>query len=149
MAMWKKIGIAVLVLVLLAGAATGIYFGVTAAQEAKEPKGIHYTMDYMEDEYVIGDKMVLRITAQDDVAFTSMKYTIDSGEDESLTVTTGETAENTKLDEKDGKYFIDTGIEVINTTGMKAGTHVVQIYVVQDTTQILLVEKVFKLTEAA
>lgn len=145
----KKIGIALIVLVVLAGISTGIYFGVKASKEEKQADEIYYNLDYIEDQYVAGDMIVLRVSAQDDKAFTAMKYSIDSGEEKTLTVTTGKTEGNSKLDVKNGEYFIDTGIEVIDSTGLKTGTHVLQVYTMQDTTKILIFEKVFKIADAA
>lgn len=149
MAMWKKIGIAVLVLVLLAGIGTGIYFIVKASQENAKPAEVYQEIDFLEDSYIAGEKIVLRAKFQDDKAFTSIKYSIDSGEEKALESTTGETADNEDLDGKNGEFYIDSGIETLDTTGLKTGTHVLQIYTVQDNVQILQYEHIFTIKAAA
>lgn len=149
MAMWKKIGIAVLVLVLLAGIGVGTYFIVDAVRGENEPQGSYHEIDFLEDSYTEGEKIVLRAKFQDDKAFTSIKYSIDSGEEKALESTTGETADNEDLDGKNGDFYIDSGIETLDTTGLKTGTHVLQIYTVQDNVQILQYEHIFTIKAAA
>ena len=147
--MWKKIGIAVLVLVLLAGIGTGIYFIVKASQDNAKSAEVYQEIDFLEDSYTEGEKIVLRAKFQDDKAFTSIKYSIDSGEEKALESTTGETADNEDLDGKNGDFYIDSGIETLDTTGLKTGTHVLQIYTVQDNVQILQYEHIFTIKAAA
>ena len=149
MAMWKKIGIAVLVLVLLAGVGVGTYFIVDAVRGENEPKSAFQKIEFLEDSYTEGEQIVLRAKFQDDEKFSAIKYSIDSGEEKTLESTTGETADNEDFDAKNGEFYIDSGIETIDTTGMKAGTHVLQIYTVQDNVQTLQYEHIFTIKAAA
>ena len=148
MATWKKVGIAVLVLVILAGIGVGTFFIVKAVKNKKTPDGVVYSYRYIEDEYFAGEKMVLEVVAQDKTAFTSMKYTIDSGEETTLKATTGESKNNPQIEEKNGEFYIDSGVQVIDISALDVGTHVIKISVTHDTTQILLFEFVFKIVNA-
>ena len=149
MATWKKVGIAVLVLVILAGIGVGTFFIVKAVKNKKTPDGVVYSYRYLEDEYFAGEKMVLEVIAQDKTAFTAMKYTIDSGEETTLKATTGETKDNAELNAKKGDYYIDSGTQTIETMDLQAGTHVLTVFVYHDTTRVILFEHVFKITDAA
>ena len=148
MATWKKVGIAVLVLVILAGIGVGTFFIVKAVKNKKTPDGVVYSYRYIEDEYFAGEKMVLEVVAQDKTAFTAMKYTIDSGEETTLKATTGESKNNPQIEEKNGEFYIDSGVQVIDISALDVGTHVIKISVTHDTTQILLFEFVFKIVNA-
>lgn len=144
--MWKKIGIAVLVLVLLAGVSTGIYFIV---KNEKAPTGEYNHMQYLEDEYVVGEKIVFNFVSQSDSAYTAMKYTINSGDEIAVETQKGETKNDAKLDAKNGEYYISSGTQTIETTELKAGTHVLTFYVYHDTTRVIAYEHVFKIVDPA
>lgn len=148
MATWKKILIGIVVVVLLAGIGVGTYFIVKSVKDKKTPDGVVYSYRYLEDEYFAGEKMVLEVIAQDKTAFTAMKYTIDSGEETTLKATTGESKNNPQIEEKNGEFYIDTGVQVIDISALDVGTHVIKISVTHDTTQILLFEFVFKIVNA-
>lgn len=147
--MWKKVLIGILIVVVLAGIGVGIFFGVKAAKDKKPVNGENFSTDYLEDEYVKGEKIVLKTVSQSDKAYTSMKYAIDSGEEKSLDVTVGETKNNAELNAKKGDYYIDSGTQTIETTDLQAGTHVLTVYVYHDTTRVILFEHVFKVKDAA
>lgn len=144
--MWKKIGIALLVIVILAGIGTGVYFIV---QASRTTEGEYHQEKYLEAEYIAGEKIVFNSISQSDSAYTAMKYTIDSGEEIAVDTQKGETKNNAELDAKNGEYYISSGTQTIETTELKAGTHVLTFYVYHDTTRVILFEHVFKIVEAA
>ncbi len=146
--MWKKILIGIVVVILLAGIGVGTFFIVKSVKDKKTPDGVVYSYRYLEDEYFAGEKMVLEVVAQDKTAFTAMKYTIDSGEETTLKATTGESKNNPQIEEKNGEFYIDSGVQVIDISALDVGTHVIKISVAHDTTQILLFEFVFKIVNA-
>ena len=141
--MWKKIGITLITLIVLAGIGTGIYFAVKAARDNVSQTGTYQEIQFLEDNYAEGEQIVLRAKFQDDKEFSAIKYSIDSGEEKTFESVTGKAADNENLDVKNGEFFIDSGIETIDTTGLKVGTHVLQIYTMQDNVQILQTEHIF------
>lgn len=148
--MWKKVIIGILIVVILAGIGVGIYFGVSAKKKNDSAvDGEVFQTLYLQDEYVKGEKIVFKTVSQADKAYTSMKYAIDSGEETALTVKTGETKDNDALDAKDGDYYVDSGVQTLETTDLQVGTHVLTVYVYHDTTRVILFEHILKVTEAA
>lgn len=144
--MWKKILIGVLVVAILACIGVGVYFIV---QATRTNDGEYHTEQYLEKEYKKGEKIVFKSVSQSDKEYTSMKYAIDSGEEQDLDVTVGETKNNTELNKKNGDFYIDSGTQAIETGNLQAGTHVLTVYVYHDTTRVILFEHVFKITDAA
>ena len=130
--MWKKVLIGILIVVVLAGIGVGIYFGVKAAKDKKTPDGVVYSHNYLEDTYFVGEKMPVEIVAQDKTAFTAMSYTIDSGEQTTFETTKGESENNPQLDKKNGEFFIDSGVQVIDISELNIGTHVLKVYITQE-----------------
>jgi len=146
MALWKKILIGIIVVILLAGIGVGTYFIIEAT---RTNDGEYHKEQYLEEEYKVGEKIVFKTVSQSDKAYTSMKYAIDSGEETALTATMGETKNNPDLNKKHGDYYIDSGTQTIETTDLQSGTHVLTVYVYHDTTRVILFEHVFKITDAA
>lgn len=144
MATWKKILIGIVVVVLLAGIGVGTYFIVKSVKDKKTPDGVVYSNKYLEDTYFVGEKMPVEIIAQDKTAFTAMSYTIDSGEQTTFETTKGESENNPQLDKKNGEFYIDTGVQVLDISELNIGTHVFKVYITHDATQSFLFEHVFK-----
>lgn len=120
----------------VAAAAIGIAFGVKSCQTEKSEEGnVNFSIEYLNDNYAAGDTAVFRIKAYSDVEPSSIVYTFDNGEERTLTSKVGETSE----DEKDlGKYFIDSGTETLDLTGVSVGEHLIKFYVYEGETRIAL-----------
>ena len=144
MATWKKVLIGILIVVVLAAIGVGTFFIVKSVKDKKTPDGVVYSHNYLEDTYFVGEKMPVEIVAQDKTAFTAMSYTIDSGEQTTFETTKGESENNPQLDKKNGEFYIDTGVQVIDISELNIGTHVFKVYITHDATQSFLFEHVFK-----
>ena len=143
----KKTLIGILVGILIAGAIVGAGFGINAAVKAnKKVEGVKVVETLLEDEYKSGGKAAYNLTLQADKAITSVKYRVDSGEETSITnVTTGETKNNKKLNEKNGKYYAETGVQTLELTNLSVGTHVIEFIQYQGETSVIVHTHIFKI----
>ncbi len=124
----KKIIIFILIALIAVGVGFGVYALVSKNNTYKDNKdNLTARIDLLEDEYAVGEKMILRIIATADVQFTSLKYAINNGEEVALNVTTGKSADLDKAIGS-GKYYVDSGAEIIDTTSMTAGYYTLVIY---------------------
>lgn len=121
----KKVIIFILILLLGAGAAFGISMAVKSCSD-KENK-VAAKVSLLEDEYAIGDIVTFRVEATSDVELVSMTYVLNAGTEQSMTVKTG-TAEELDINVGNGKYGIDTGVEMIDTADMAAGNYIIAFY---------------------
>lgn len=148
----KKIIVAILAIAILGCA----IWGITAIVKAKKSdnsgneKNVTYRVDLMEDEYTVGEKIILRVIATSDVQFTSIKYSINNGTATAFSVTSGESKD---FEEAigDGKYYVDSGAEMIDTSTMTPGYYTLVIYAsdADEATYTLTKDPiVFKLNEA-
>lgn len=146
----KKILITVLIVLLSAGAIIGAGFGINACvQEKKKSGGIYKTISYIEEEYSADDTMVFKVVAQSDKAITAVKYTIDNGTETAVTSKTGETKNNDGLKERNGAYYLDSGIEIVDISELTAGTHVATFYLYQDTVRTEIGVFIFRILPSA
>lgn len=81
-------------------------------------------LTYLESEYNVGDPIPFRLEVTSNTKFTKMTYSLNNGTDVSVTVKTGETQE---MDNQfgNGKYFIDSGTEIIETDNLQAGYYTI------------------------
>ena len=96
----KKLWVWFLVLVLCLGAIAGAFFigRLTADKNFGQEKtkgNTTYKVEYLQDSYVQGDSIVFEIIATSDVKFTSLTFSVDNEEDETLNVKTGESKYST------------------------------------------------------
>lgn len=122
----KKLFIWLLAIVLIAGACVGTYFlgkAVAHRPVVETTKGnTTYKVKYLTDSYVQGESLVFEIIATSDVKFNALKFSVDNGADEALSVKTGETKDLSKDDQVgSGKYFIRSEVKIIDTTDFDAG----------------------------
>lgn len=107
------------------GIGLGIFFGVRAANnnnkvdDAKNTS-IMYLQD--KDTFAAGEDVVVRIIKSSDKQMTKIAYSIDAGVEKDFTCTTGE-SKDAKESVGNGKYTVDTGIELISTAELSAGWH--------------------------
>ena len=82
----------------------------------------------IESKYAIGDIAMFRIRATSDIQMTRMTYKLNNGNEVEITVKSG-LSEDMESRFGKGKYYIDTGVEMINTTAMPAGNYVIAWYI--------------------
>ncbi len=145
----KKVLLWIFIPLIIIGIAVGGFFGIRALVDNNKKAGdIKVETQYLQDEYVANDTMVFKFTMQADKAITSVKYTIDNGEEVYLTGKSGEVKDNDDFDAKDGDYFYDTGVVTLALTDMRAGTHIMTVYAYQDTTRVEACTHIFRVADA-
>ncbi len=143
----KKLFLALIALILVAGIAIGIYFWVRPSTE-DNPGNVTYKVDLIEDQYNVGDKIIFRALATADVQLTSMTYVLNNGSETELTVKAGESEDANEVVGK-GKYYIDSGAQIIETSELSAGYYTLIIYAYDaDETRYVITSEpiVFKLS---
>ena len=123
----KKVWIFILTAILALGAVAGAFF-IGRWVETKSTKtettegNTTYRVQYLHDSYVQGESIVFEINVTSDVKLTSLSFSVDNAEDETLNVTTGESKDLTEENRiGNGKYFIRSEAKVIDTTDLPAG----------------------------
>ena len=125
--MKKILGVFLLVIFALL-AVLGISIGVKSCSKEEDNKNnITAQVTLLEDEYAISDIAMFRYVLTSDVELTKMTYVLNNGTEVIMTVKTGESSELEDA-EGSGKYYIDTGVEMINTADMTAGNYVIEAY---------------------
>ncbi|MBQ8427181.1 MAG: hypothetical protein IJX16_05435 [Clostridia bacterium] len=125
----KKIIVFILSALILIGAVVGIILIASncnskkANEENKETRVIKYLKD--DSTYVIGEKIVFEIECTSDKELTSLVYKINNGAGVSVASATGETENNENDIEGSGKYFLDSGVEFIDTSTMSEGYYTI------------------------
>lgn len=126
----KKIILWIVIAVIAIGAALGVFFTIRHyVKKDENPTNQTYRVDYLNSNktYVVGESIIFRVLYSSDVKMSSMTYVMNNAEEESLTVKTGESVD---ADETvgNGKFYVDTGAEVIETTGMAPGIYTFVFY---------------------
>ena len=122
----KKFLIGLLAVVLILGAALGIVLGVRSCNDKNE-NNIEYELTLIEDKYAVGDIVMFRYVVTADVELTKMVYILNDGSEVEMTVKTGKT-EDLEDAPGDGEFYIDTGVEMIDTADMNVGNFVFKAY---------------------
>lgn len=125
----KKVLIGILVILVAVLSALGIAIGVKSCSDktTENKNNITAEVSLLDEKYAIGDIVMFRYVVTSDVELTKMTYVLNNGTEVVMTVKTGEASE---LEDKvgSGKYYIDTGVEMINTEDMTAGNYVIKAY---------------------
>ena len=121
----KKLFLALIALLLVAGIAIGIYFWVRPSKD--NPGNVTYKVDLIESKYTVGDKIIFRASATADVQLTSMTYTLNNGSETEISVKAGESEDADEVVGK-GKYYINTGAQIIETAEFTPGYYTLVIY---------------------
>ena len=142
--MLKRLWVWILVAIIAIGAVVaGVIWAVQANKNKNKVDGIYIAERLMEDEYAQGEDIAVRFVFQSDKEFTALKYVLDNGEEQEITMKKGVSKEKSGLDEKNGEYYASTGLLVIDASGLAQGTHLFKVYVQQDTVTTLTIDVVF------
>lgn len=126
----KKFLIILLCVILAVGAGLGIFFIVRAANNKKDTNNTSANMKLLQDEYVIGEKIIFDYFVFSDVQYKRITYSLNNGSEQTLTgFKTGESKEHEEYRSGSGKYYIDTMAQIIDTTEMDAGYYTLVFYV--------------------
>ena len=128
--------IGVVLLVAIIGVST---FFIVRAVKKNDDKGPQYQILHIEDSYVQGEQIVLRVKMTSDKELVKMGYSLNNGEVKNFTVEKGKTEDATTDMPGSGEYFIDTGTELIETSSLSEGWYNIIIYVFDaDDTRIVV-----------
>lgn len=122
----KKLLVALLALVIAAAVVVGSIFTVRAIKDKKNTDEVLYSISYLAEEYVAGDTLVFGVRAYSDKEINTIVYTIDNGEEITVTVSAGETKE---ADADKGDYVVDSGTETVSLANLSVGEHLIKFYV--------------------
>ena len=102
------------------------------SNESKEDEttssGLLWSETLLDDWYIEGDDIAFRvlINSKNDV-YEKVTYSINNGKEQEVSVITGKVS-NEKQD-LGGKYYVDTGAEIIDSEDLGVGAYVVLFYV--------------------
>lgn len=121
----------IVVIILVAIIGCGAFFGVRSCNSASTTASENNTMykvSHLKDEYTIGKSILFSVFVTSDVELKTLSYTLNNSTETVIESTSGLSIDN--KDEKlgTGKYYIDSGTQMIDTTDMTAGYYVLVIY---------------------
>ena len=132
---WLKYLVAGLCIVAVVGATIGIVAGVRAKNKDEDKSDAlaqYYSIQYFEETQKTTQPGVLRAWAVGEKQFTKISYQIDTNAEITVTDATYDVADD-KWDKYDEEYedmnYIDTGVITINLSTLKAGKHIIQVFV--------------------
>ena len=118
----KKIIIILLAVLLAAGATIGIVFGVKSCNNKVGENNTVENVQMLKDEYKKGEKIIFNFYAYSDVEFISISFKLNNGSETTISgATTGESSEHENYQGKGGKYFIETGAQIIESSDLELG----------------------------
>ncbi len=131
---WLKWLIAGLCIVAVVGATIGIVVSVRNKEDETKSDALaqHYEINYFEETQKNTQPGVLRAWAVGEKQFTKISYQIDTDAEITVTDATYDVAgENWDKyeDDYEGLNYIDTGVITINLSTLKAGKHIIQVFV--------------------
>lgn len=128
----KKIILWIVIAVLAIGAIVGVTFWIVSATKKADddnPNNTSHVVRMLEDKYNTGEKIIFDLDVFSDLEFKSLSYKLDNAASVTFTGTeTGESVDHEEYKKDLGKYFIDTGAQIIETEGMSEGYHTVVFY---------------------
>lgn len=122
----KKWLIALVAVVLAVALGVATILIVRTVKNKKKSDEVLYNISYLADEYVAGDTLVFGVRAYSDKEINSIVYSIDNGDEITVTVSAGET---TDKDKANGKYVVDSGTETVSLADLSVGEHLIKFYV--------------------
>ena len=119
-------------LIIIGSIILAIIIGVSAffivkAVKKDDKQGPQYEILHIEDSYVKGEQIVLRVKLTSDKELTKMTYSLNNGEEEIFTVETGKTADVDGMP-GNGENYVDTGTELIATESLAEGWYTLVIF---------------------
>lgn len=114
-----------IVLALVIG--VGVLVGVNSCGGKKQSVGENntvYQVEGLKDKYTVGKTIYFSVLITSDIELKNVTYTLNNGEETLLEAETGLNADRKEDKLGTGKYYIDTGIQVIDTSSMPAGYYV-------------------------
>ncbi len=125
----KKIFWIIIAILIVVGGVVGTILIVDSCNSKKADDANKETrvIKYLENDstYVIGERIVFEVQCTSDKELTSLVYVLNNGAEVSVASTTGETKYIEDDIEGSGKYFLDSGVEFLDTSEMSAGFYTI------------------------
>ena len=116
--------------VVLLAAVIGVStFFIVRAVKKDDKQGPSYEILYLEDSYVKGEQIAMRVKMTSDKQLERIVYAIDNGEEVNTSAITGKTEEAKDEMPGNGKNFIDTKTVLIDSNNLAEGDHTMRVYV--------------------
>lgn len=124
----KKIIIIIVAALIVVGGTLGIIFGVRSCNN-KKAENVNNTVEHVQmlkQEYKKGEKIIFNFYVYSDVEFVSISFKLNNGSEQSVSgATTGESADHENYDGKGGKFYIETGAQVVDSADLELGWYTV------------------------
>ena len=125
----KKIVILIVAIAIIIGAVFGVRAIVKSSKSTDRENNVSHKVELIEKEYMVGENVIFRCLVTANVQFTSLTYSINNEQEKELSTTIGESKNfSDAMAIGDGKYFIDTGAEIIDTNSRTAGYYTLIIH---------------------
>ena len=118
--------IGVVLLAAIIGVST---FFIVRAVKKDDKQGPQYEILHLQDSYVKGEQIVMRVKMTSDKQLERIAYAIDNGEEVNTSAITGKTEEAKDEMPGNGKNFIDTKTVLIDSDDLAEGDHTMRVYV--------------------
>ena len=119
---WIIVTVALALCIAIAG-----IVGFSSCNRSSVSVGENNTVSKVEglkDKYTVGKSIYFSVLITSDVELKNVTYTLNNGSETLLEAETGLNADRGEDKLGTGKYYIDTGIQVIDTSSMPAGYYV-------------------------
>ena len=127
----RKVILGLLAIVLVALMTLVVVSCVPSCKNDNANNAIVSELTLIEDTYAIGDIAMFRVRATSDIEMTRVTYKLNNGNEIEVSVKKG-LAKNMSGKFGDGTYYIDTGVEMLDTAKMPAGNYVIAWYIYDD-----------------
>lgn len=87
-----------------------------------------YELDGIKEKYTKGKNIVFKLVVTSDVELTGLSYSLNNSEEVVLESETGLNVERGTDKLGTGKYYIDSSLQVIETTSLSTGYYVIAFY---------------------
>ena len=126
----KKIILWIVIAVIAIGATVGATIWIISATKKNDenPNNTEHVARMLEENYNSDEDIIFELEVFSDLQFTSVSYKLDNGSPVTMSAKTGNSEDHDDAQGK-GKYFIDTGAEIIDSTSVGGeGYHTLVFY---------------------
>lgn len=124
----KKIIVIIVAVLLVVGSTLGIIFGVRSCNK-KKSENINNTVEHVQmlkQEYKKGEKIIFNFYVYSDVEFVSISFKLNNGSEQAISgAISGESADHENYNGKGGKYFIETGAQIVESADLELGWYTI------------------------
>ena len=131
--MRKNFWVTVFCAVLAAVVAVSVVFIVQGVQKKNAPAvdktNTTYSVEYLQSEYNVGEQIVYHFVVYSDIEFKALSYKLGTSDEQSVdNVKTGKSKDLKDVPENVGDYYVDTKVQIIDSSELKEGYYTVIFY---------------------